>query len=314
MFRVKDSPKKRNKGTGANKRRLVNRPSNSVPPDAKVPKEIEEDALASIKVVDGAAAALVADSGLHGLLAVRDGGSLAAHRISVGLLAHKVLGHGDDIVRVVLAGVIDAARAHADGIVRQVARVAVTAATAAAQAGDLVQGLIGRGARLGGLGLGGRLQFRGRLRLRLWGSSRLLGWGRQLGGGLRELLVELGILGGLGLGLVGRLGGRGLAGADDRGGGRVDVARLGDGLGLDEALGVQGTLGVEVLVRKAVAVETAVAMRLREGYSSQGIDEESQPHGCGYLVELAELLWFKVGRWNQFWSGRISASKGVSAV
>ena len=95
---------------------LVKPPLHLAPPHTLAPKELQKGLLRHVNGLLGTAHALVADDGRDGLAAVGDGDGLAAHGVAVGLLAHHEVGEGDDVLRVVLAAVVEAAGAQAEGV------------------------------------------------------------------------------------------------------------------------------------------------------------------------------------------------------
>lgn len=280
-------------------------------------EELEEGGLGHVDGLGLAAHALVADGANNFLAVGADGDGLTAHGVAVGLGAHEEVRKGDNVVRVVLASVIETAGTKTDIVVCQVARVAVAWGAAATAVGAL--GPLGRGLRsrlLGGLlrdGLGRGLRGRsgsgsgggGRRRGGLVGGSCL-----RLGDRLRLGLLLLGLLL-LGLRSLGlrnlRLGSRrrggggglsnsrllGLEKLGVLGVGRLRLLRLGtrgdpDGTGriivlsnvggLRDPFGDQGALGMLVV---DVTALVAVEMRLGQGRGGQGSAENGKSLHCG---------------------------------
>lgn len=236
-------------------RDLVERPGNLLSASGEVAIELLEDLFANVNAADGAAGALVADSGLDRLAVAVDGDCLVALGVAVGLGTHEFAGEGDNVLGFVLTAVVEATSAHADVVVGNVARVLTGAGAAAGAALGGCLGL-GRGRGLGsrgrrgdgwgrrrrssGSGGGGRRRGRGcrRAGSGRGGRRRRRRRGRRGSGGRgllglldrrRSRLKKLGV-GWRRNDLVTGVGRDRLAGGDEESG--ADVDNLGDGLGL----------------------------------------------------------------------------------
>lgn len=88
-------------------------------------RQLLEEVLRCVDAAGRAAGALVLDGTSGGLAVggVVDGYLLAAHGVPVGLGAHGLRRHGDDVGRHVLSAVVGATGAEAERVVRDVARV-----------------------------------------------------------------------------------------------------------------------------------------------------------------------------------------------
>jgi len=286
--------------------------------------DLLEALLADIDVVDGAAHALVLDDGGGSLAVSLDGDGLAAHGVAVGDGAHQEVREGNNVLRLVLAGVVIATSTHADVVVGELASLGGAAAAAAATRATAIVGLLlvgvtaggrsgrGRGSRSSGLGLrdillggdrlrsliGGNLGLRDLLDLgggggRLGGRrGRSVDAGDQSGGRSRLLLsrlLDLGsrLRGGLGLDELGGFRGRGLGlllAGGDPDGGGR-VDHLGNILVLSHPLDLgDDNVTLGVLVVAAVVDAVNLAMGLGNGHSGEEGRGDGEGLHCEFLI------------------------------